>query len=315
MIGRRTFGLTSLAVIGTAVSARADVGSFKLGTASAGGSFPLYGAAFVDLLKLVDPTLSIRDVPTRGPHDNLRKLERGELDLGLVTGEVLHEALEGIGRPPTTAKVVAAAFPIPGMFAVLPDSRFRRIADLKGRPVVWNPRTSGPAVQSRYVMDGLGLSPERDFESIYTQDMTSGPAMVMDRRAAAIWGGGLRWPGFVAIAESARGARFVPPSADEIELIRAKYPFLAPLTVPAGLYRGQRDPIATVGSWSVLMARPDFPDESGRRIVAALGKAEQGRLLPRQLVQTTAKNTLAAVPEQEALQPGVREYYRDQGLL
>jgi TRAP transporter TAXI family solute receptor len=315
MIRRRTFGLSSLAVVGTAVSARADIGSLKLGTASAGGSFPLYGAAFVDLLKLVDPTLSIRDLPTRGPHDNLRKLERGELDLGLITGEVLHEALAGIGRPATTAKVVAAAFPIPGMFAVLPESRFHRIADLKGRPIVWNPRTSGPAVQSRYVMDGLGLDPERDFEAIYPPDMTSGPAMVMDRRAAAIWGGGLRWPGFVALAESPRGVRFLAPAAEEIELIRAKHPFLALLTVPAGLYRGQRDPIATVGSWSVLMARPDFPDEIGRRIVAALGKAEQGRLLPRQLMQTTAKNTLAAVPVQEALQPGVREYYRDQGLL
>jgi TRAP transporter TAXI family solute receptor len=315
MISRRTFGLSSLAAVGTAMSARADAGALRLGTASAGGSFPLYGAAFVDLLKLVDPTLGIRDQPTAGPHDNLRKLEEGELDLGLVTGEVLHEAFEGIGRPPTTARAVAAAFPMPGMFAVLSETRYRRVADLKGRPVVWNPRTSGPAVQARYVMDGLGLGTERDFEPIYPSDMANGPALVIERRAAAIWGGGLRWPGFVAIAESMHGARFVTPAADEIEQIKAKYSFLSPMTVPAGLYRGQRDPIVTVGSWSMLMARPDLPDAIGRRIAAALIKAEQGRLLPRQLAQTTAKNTLSAVPEQEALQPGVRQFYREQGLL
>jgi TRAP transporter TAXI family solute receptor len=315
MIGRRTFGLSSLAAVGTTMSARADTRLFSLGTASAGGSFALYGAAFVDLVMIVDPTLSIRDVPSKGPLDNLRKLEAGELDLGLVSGEVLQEAREGIGRPRTSAKAVAAAFPMPGMFAVLPESRFRTISDLKGRTVVWNPRESGPAVQGRYVMDGLGLDAERDFEAIYTSDMTSGPTMVIERRAAAIWGGGLRWPGFVAISESPHGVRFVAPDADEIARIRAKHPFLAPLTVPAGLYRGQREPINTVGTWSMLMARPDFPDEVGRRIATALSKAEQGKLLPRQLAESTAKNTLAAVPSRDGLQPGVREYYREQGLL
>jgi len=315
MIGRRTLGLSSLAVLATAMPSRAQASAFKLGTASAGGSFPLYGAAFVDLVRVIDPSISIRDVPTRGPIDNLRKLEAGELDFGLVTGEVLHEALDGIGRPRTTVKTVAAAFPMPGMFAVLPETRYRRIADLKGRPVVWNPRESGPAVQGRYVMDGLGLDAERDFEPIFTDDMTNGPPLVMSRHAAAIWGGGLRWPGFVTLAESAHGVRFVPPAADEIERIRAKHPFLAAMKVPAGLYRGQRDPIDTVGTWSMLMARPDLPDEVGRRIAAALGKAEQGQLLPRQLSQTTATNTLAAVPAVDELQPGVRQYYRERGLL
>lgn len=315
MINRRTFGLSSIAILGMASTARADRDTFKLGTASAGGSFPLYAAAFVDLVKMVDPTLSLRDIPTRGPSDNLRKLESGELDLGLVSGEVLHEALEGLGRPRTNAKAVVAAFPIPGMFAVLPDTRYHSISDLKGRPIVWNPRTSGPAVQARYVMDGLGLDTERDFEPIYTEKMTDGPTLVTDRRAAAIWGGGLRWPGFVALAEGARGMRFVPPSAAEIQRIRSKHSFLTPLTVPADLYRGQRDPINTVGTWSVLMARQDLPDEVGRRIVMALSKAEQNRLLPRQLMQSTAKNTVAVVPASDVLQAGVRDYYREQGLL
>ncbi len=142
-------------MVGTAISARAEDNFLKLGTASAGGSFPLYGAAFVDLLTIVDSGLSIRDVPTRGPSDNLRKLETGELDLGLVSGEVLHEAVEGINRPRTTVKAIAAAFPMPGMFAVLSESRYHAISDLKGRPVVWNPRESGPAIQGRYVMDGV----------------------------------------------------------------------------------------------------------------------------------------------------------------
>ncbi len=275
----------------------------------------MYGAAFVDLLKIVDPTLGIRDVATRGTSENLPKLEAGELDLGLIAGEVLYEALEGIGRARTNIKVIAAAFAMPGMFAVLSDSRYHTIRDLKGKAVVWNSRNSGLAIQGRYVVDGLDLDSERDFEAVYTEDLRDGPAAVLGRSAAALWGGGLRWPGFVAIAESAGGARFVAPTGEETARIRAKHPFLAPLTVPAGLYRGQRDPINTVGSWSMLVARSDLPDEIGRRIATALGRAEQARLLPRHLSQTTAKNTIAIVPSRDALQPGVRQYYREQGLL
>ena len=111
-------------------------------------------------------------------------------------------------------------------------------------------------MQGRYEMDGLGRDVERDFEPTYTEVMTAGPTLVLERKAAAIWGGGLRWPGFVAIAESAYGVRFVAPNADEIERIRARHAFFARLIVPAGTYRAQPDAIATVGTWSMLMVRP-----------------------------------------------------------
>ena len=115
---------------------------------------------------------------------------------------------------------------------------------------------SGTAVQARYVMDGIGLDIERDFEAIYPERFTDGPPMVMERRAAALWGSGYRWPGFVELANQPGGVRFVVPTAEEIAQIRAKHPFLAQLTVPPGLYPGQYDPIVTVGAWS----------SSGRRV-------------------------------------------------
>ncbi len=36
--------------------------------------------------------------------------------------------------------------------------------------------------------------------------------MVIDGRAAALWGGGLRWPGFVKVANNPGGARFIAPT-------------------------------------------------------------------------------------------------------
>jgi TRAP-type uncharacterized transport system substrate-binding protein len=139
--------------------------------------------------------------------------------------------------------------------------------------------------------------------------------MVIEGRAAALWGGGLRWPGFVTVATSPRGARFVVPTAEEIARIRTKYGFMASLSVPAGLYPGQYDPIDTVGTWSFILARADLDDAIGRRLAMDLARAERTGLLTKHLAQSTAKNTLAAIPSPAVLQPGVAKYYRELGLL
>ncbi len=104
-----------------------------------------------------------------------------------------------------------------------------------------------------YVLDGLGLDMERDFTAIYLDRAGDGPAMVLDGRAAALWGGGVGWPGFARVA--GEGGRFIAPDAGEIGRIRAKHAFLKPLTVPAGAYPGQGAAIHSVGSWAFILAR------------------------------------------------------------
>lgn len=296
-------------------TAQAEPLKIRLGTASEGGGFVVYGAAFVDAIKLVDPALGIRQVTTRGSTDNAPLLEAGNIDIGLVLGDVAHELFAGIDRPPTKLKVVSVMYSAPGMFAVRADTRFRRINDLTGWPVVWNGRGSGLAIQGRYVMDGLGLDFEKDFEAIYIERLADGPAMVLDGRASALWGAGYRWPGFVTIASDPRRARFVVPTSDEIDRIIAKHSFMRRLTVPAGLYPGQPDPISTVGSWSFVLARADLPDAIGYRLAAALHRAGSTSLSSRQLSESTPWNTLAALPTPGALQPGVARYYKEAGIL
>ena len=129
-----------------------------LGTATPGGGFPAYGAALVEALSTADSDLVIEARNTKGSTENVPMLERGDLDLGLVTGEVLHEALAGIGRPPANVKVLAAMYSQPGMFVVRADSPARRIDDLKGKPIAFGAAGSGLVVLARYVLDGLGLA-------------------------------------------------------------------------------------------------------------------------------------------------------------
>lgn len=286
-----------------------------LGTATPGGGFPLYGAAVVDTVREVDPSLAIEPRNTKGSTENVPLLEAGALDIALVQGEVAHEALAGIGRAPADLKILAAMYSTPGMFVVRGDSAARTIADLRAKPVAFGARGSGLVILARYVLDGIGLDPERDFQAIYLERAGDGPAMVLDGRAAALWGGGIGWPGFAAVARGPKGARFIAPGAEEITRIRARHAFFKPMTVPAGSYPGQAAAIPSVGSWSFILARPDLADDVAYRLARALHRGEAA-LAPRlpQAAETTAANTLAAAPRPDLVHPGVLRYLREIGL-
>jgi TRAP transporter TAXI family solute receptor len=140
--------------------------------------------------------------------------------------------------------------------------------------------------------------------------------MVLDGRVAALWGAGIGWPGFTAVAGSAGGARFIAPDADEIARIRAKHTFLKPLTVPAASYPNQNAPIDALGSWSFILAREDLSDDVAYRLARTLHGAESA--LCKKLTQaceTTAANTVAAAPSVELIHPGVLRYFREIGVV
>src|SRR5258708_1995877 len=200
----------------------------------------------------------------------------------------------------------------PGMFVVRADSPYRTIADLRGKLVAFGARGSGLVILARYVLDGIGLDQDKDFAAIYLDRAGDGPAMVLDGRAVALWGGGAGWPGFTAMAQA--GGRFLAPDAGELERIRAKHPFLKALTVPAGSYPGQSAEIHSVGSWSFILARPALDEELAYRVARALNRAEDalGKKLP-QARETTAANTLAAAPSLDLIHPGALRYLREIG--
>jgi len=247
--------------------------------------------------------------------ENLALLREGKLDIALVQGEALQEVFSGYGGGAPGLGIIIAMYSSPGMFAVRKDSPYRSIRDLVGKPVAFGAAGSGLVIMARSVLDGMGLDQDRDFEALYLEHAADGPAMVLDNRAAALWGGGINWPGFEAIATSPSGARFLVPGPGEIDRILARHPALWRLTVPANSYPGQDRPLDTVGSWSFVLARPGLPDSVAYRIVRALRQNEA--LLAARLVQareTTLANTLAAVPRRDLLHPGVRRYLREIGM-
>jgi len=291
--------------------------TISLGTATPGGGFPLYGNAFAEVMNAAAQAVVIEPRNTKGSNENIPLLEAGQLDIGLVAGEPSYEAFMGLGgRPKTKLKILTAMYSSPGMFVVRADSPYKTIRDLVGQSIAFGAKGSGLPILSRYMLDGLGLKQDEDFKSIYLDRAGDGPLMVEDGRAAALWGAGIGWPGFAAVAASPAGARFIAPDAGEIARIRAKHSFLKPLTVPAGSYPGQSAAIDSVGSWSYILVRETLPDDVAYRLAKALHGAEATFCQKlSQACETTAANTVAAAPSQELIHPGVLKYFREIGIV
>jgi hypothetical protein len=301
----------------SATASPAEKATLVLGTATPGGGFPAYGWPYAEVLNATDPSLAIEPRNTKGSNENVPLLDEGKLDLGLATGEVTYEAIYGIGRPQArNLRIINATYSQAGMFMVRADSSYKSISDLKGKMVVWGAASSGFVVLARYVMDGLGLDLNKDFDAVMLGKAGDGPPMVLDGRAAAMWGGGVGWPPFMTIAKGPAGGRFVSPSADEIERIMTRHPFLKGTVMPAGSYPGQAGPVNSVGSWPFVLARASLPDEIAYRLARALHKG--GKVLGARIEQakeSTLENTLAAAPRQDLIHPGVLRYMREAGLL
>jgi TRAP transporter TAXI family solute receptor len=207
-------------------------------------------------------------------------------------------------------RIVAAMYSSPGMFVVRADSPIKKIEDLRHKPVVLGTQGSGITVLGRIVLNSLGV----EHQEITLEKAADGPPMLADGRAAALWGAGVGWPAFVAIAKA--GGRFVGPDADEVKRILAKNPSLQAVALPARSYPGQDAAIQSVGSWSYVFARPGLPDEQAYLLARALHRAE-GAFAARldQAKESTAANIVAASPRPELIHPGVRKYLREVKLV
>lgn len=285
-----------------------------LATATPGGGFPFFGDNAAAVINETDTSLDVVTKNTKGSTENIGLLDQGAVDIALVAGEPAYEAFQGLGQPKTKALVIQAIYSNPGMFVVRGDSPAKTLRDLVGKPIAWGTRASGLTLLGRYVTDGLGLDRDKDFQPHYLEKAGDGPLMVADGRVAALWGGGIGWPGFTAVMQA--GGRFIGLTPDEVKQVTAKHNFLKPITVPAGAYPGQKEAVNSVGSWSYILARADLPDDVAYRLAKALhqGNAALVKRLD-QAKETLPQSTLNAAPSVNQIHPGVQKYLREAGVM
>lgn len=309
--------LSHLAMAGALALAFAQPASAQekllIGSTSASSSH--YGY-FVSVAKLVNEKaegLEASVVETGATLDNLRRIERGQVDFGLVTTNVAQHAHAGTnefdGRPMKLG-LLWVYTGAPQNVIVRADAEVGSLAELKG--VRFNPGIKGSATESttEAVFGALGLS--ADYVRGSTTDVVD---MIKDNRVAGYVksGAGTKLDGSTLDIATFTPIKVLGLTDEQKAVLAEKMPDVSIVDVPAGAADG----IPAYSTWSFgvgAAAGPALSEEAAYKIVKAVmeDKEAQGAALASVKGADLAQLTLqyATIP----LHPGAARWYREQGI-
>lgn len=286
--------------------------SLTLGTASPGGVYYVYGEELAQILteKLGIP---VSQFPTQGPVHNVKLIESGGVQLGLVTMGVALQGWGGTGDWTSGQKfqVMRALFPLydtPFQFVVLEKSDISTIAQFNNKNVGVGPRAGTGGAYAPEVFKTLGLSP-KIFNGSFADMATALQAGQYDALMAAL---GAPVPAIKA-GETKEQLKFISLSAEQTKALRKAMPELTPSLIPAGTYSSMKEDYQTVGLYNFAVGRADLPDDLVYQLVKAVFE-NQARLIK---VHSGATETSPQNVDKNTFlpfHPGALRYYREIGI-
>jgi len=283
-----------------------------IGSTSSSSSHYGYFVAVSQIINQKVKDVSSSVVETGATLDNLRRMDRKQIDMGLVTTNVMYNAATGSGDfagKPLNAKLLWVYSIAPQNAVVRADAGVKSLADLNGKRL--NPGIKGSATEktAEAVFKVLGIAPD------YLRGSTGeAVAAIKDNRAIGYVKSGA---GLALDASSREIATFTPIniiglSGAEKAKIGKAMPEVSIVDVPA--IASAKIPAYTTWGFGVgAAAGPEMSEETAYRIVKAIceDKEIQGNAFAEikgvDLVDMTLKYATTA------LHPGALRYFRERG--
>jgi uncharacterized protein len=254
------------------------------------------------------PSLQIRRVVSS--ESSILSVQRGDADVALSQADAIYLAYQSAQRGEGEGELVglraiATTQTLALHLIAARESRIRSVAGLNGRRLGVSP--DSPAHD--LVMDALGVSGASLSRYAYPdQPQLVGRLAGGDIDAIFVR---LYYPVPLLDEVLKNGAYLLPIEGPGIERLIRDNPFLRPISIPAGTYAGQTEPIRTLGVDVVLICREDLDE----RIVYELtrGFLESIPHLASSYLNVTDGAGAPSTPI--PLHPGAALYYRESELF
>lgn len=284
-----------------------------IGSTSASSSQYGYFVALSQLINSKVPNVESAVVETGATVDNLRRIDRRQIDMGLVTTNVGYQAYVGEGAfagKKVDNRLLFVYSGAPQNVIVRGDSNVKSIAELAGKR--FNPGLKGSATEktAEAVFKALGIAP--DYVRGSTTDIVD--AMKDSRVIGTVKSGaGNKLDGSTLDIATFTPIRVLSLSPEQKKIVIDKFPDLSVVDVPAGAADG----IPAYSTWSfglAVHARTDLPEETAYQIAKAVfeDKTVQvgalSSLKGLDLLKMTVEN--GTIP----LHPGVIRYLKERNI-
>ena len=245
-------------------SCRQDARTYSLGTAENRGFFFDFGQSLAAAVGRSDAGFTLNPQITGGSVENIPDIVAGRLDLALALADVAAAATER-----DTLRAVGRVYLNYLQFAVPADSPVRTLADLRGRTISLG-ASSATTRAGGLLLEAAGLS-ESDVQVRAVPITAVLDALARGDVEAALFAGGVPHPEVDPSGGRGpvQGIRLIDLSG-YLPALQAEYgPVYQEVRLPVGLY-GAREEVGSIGIASLLLARPDLPDDVVGRIVDVL---------------------------------------------
>ncbi|MCI8511250.1 MAG: TAXI family TRAP transporter solute-binding subunit [Lachnospiraceae bacterium] len=294
-----------------------DLQILTIGTADSGGTMYPAGKALAQAISDSDSHIKINLSASNGSASNVRALMRGEVDLGLVSGDIAFAAVNGRAEfeqePADNLRAIAAVYPSLSNWLVLSESGIEWVHELKGKDIGIGPADSTTALAAMLALEALGIDEEH--ASLSNCGLGTGADGVRAGTLTAVHGfAGIPIASFATLAADVP-CRLLTYTDEELRSIIREDPFYYRDEIPAGTYEGQEKPVPTFGIKCLLCVNADMDEELVYTLTSILyEKASELKELHGALAAMERKDFLYTELPID-LHPGAERFYRDQGLL
>ncbi len=302
-------------VIGGLVAVQAADVQLILATGGTAGTYYPYGGAMAKIWNSKIPGMNVTAQTSGASAENVRLINKGEVELALVQSDTLDFAYNGkeaFKEPLKGMSAIAVLYPEVVQLVVAADSPIKSFADLKGKKVGVGAPGSGTEANFRQLMDAYGMKKE-DFDMRYLSFSESAEQFKDRHIDAFIATSGVPNPAVMDVSTT-QEVRLLPIPADVSAKLTAKYPFLAAVVVPANTYKGVTADVPTVAVNAVLIASSKMKDDVAYNLTKALFDNQK------ELAQAHAKGALldlktAVKGVSIPFHPGAVKYYKEKGAM
>lgn len=286
--------------------------SIKVGTASQGGTYFVYGAGWAGLVQEMLGVPSTTEV-TGGPVANMALIHKGDLDFGMVTMGPAHDGWTGKldlapGVEMTNVRAMFPMYPTPFHSVALQSAGISSVSQLNGKRVNVGPRTGTAATYWSKFFDTLGVKANLQYGGA-----ADAAGQVQDRLIDAFaFAAGVPISAFKEI-EAQNPTVVFGFTDDEMAKLLAAYPSVTKFVIPEGTYKSQQGALNTVSMANFAVASKNMPESLVYEIMKVV-LDNNDRMMQ---IHATAKDTVKENWDQNGFlpfHPGAVRYFKEKGI-
>lgn len=310
--------LLALFLISPGVMAREFI---TMGTGNPAGTWYHIGNGICKVLNDHNPDWKMAPEATAGGTENLRKVARGDVDLGLAHITDLIRNIKTKKVSPKDFRLLMAAHVSIAHFVVLKDSPYGKndLDKLMRKGIRIGAGEPGSAIRGivKLFLSVYGLRLE-DMKASYVSQSEQVNAIKDGVIEVATLGSGLPVPSAMDLATT-RGIHIINIPDDVIHKLRKKVPLFVKYVIPPGVYPGVDETVNTFGIPAYMVVSKDLSDEIVYKLTRGILEYNtEIAKIHRAGMEYNTKNAFnhmgTLLKMGCSFHPGAVKYYKEKGL-